>query len=333
MKLRFLWSLVPAVLFSLLLMPALPAHAQQTKWRLAHQWPTVHFYHRAAEQFAKNVEQRSGGRLKIDIFPASQLYGMREIPEAVINGAIDIGMAADVGYSGFVPTMALFDLPMLVPDGKTMFKLLDGRLGRELAADLGAKGMTLLGWLDYGPMDYLTGPKQIRTPADVAGLKITVPGGLFADAVAALGGAPMVTPPPEHYVALQRGMVAGILVGPTTMDARKLFEAQKYLTLVSQSWPVHIATVNTAKLAALPKDLAEIVQSEGRSMQNWVVQQQEEETAKSIAKMRAAGIVVHRVPDEERAAWREKLLKVNDKFLQTTGARGRQLLAIVAEDQ
>ncbi len=302
-------------------------------WKLAHQWPTTHFYHTGVENFVKNVEKASNGRLIIQVYPAGQLYDMREIPEAVINSTIELGMAAGVGYTSYVPTMGIFDLPMLVPDGATMFKLLNGKLGEEMTKDLAAKGMAQLAWIDYGPMHYMTGTKQITRPEEVAGLKITVPGGMHVDAVAALGGTPVTTPPAEHYLALQRGVTNGILVGATSMESRKLYEVQKYLTLVTQSWPIHLLTANPKKLAALPSDLQKIVRDEAKALEKWVSESQTAEDKKAIEKMKSAGIQVHTVPSSEFANWRAKFAGVWDKYTQSAGPRGKELLELVTKAQ
>lgn len=319
------------IAFSAMLFGPVQAQSGDTyKWKLAHQWPTVHYYHTAAETFVKRVDERTKGRLKIDLFPAGQLFGMREIPEALINGSLELGMAADVGYSGYVPTVSVFDLPMLVPDGAAMFRLLDGEFGKAVAADLAAKGMTHLAWIDYGPMNFLTGSRAITKPADLEGLRITVPGGLYADAVAALGGTPVTTPPSDHYVALQRNIVSGILVGPSSMTARKLHEAQKYFTAVNVAWPVHILTASAPALKSLPPDIAKVVREEARVMQDWVAAQTDEQTKKAIAIMAAAGIAVHTVPAAEVPQWRAKLLPVHDKFAKQTGSAGKRLLDLAA---
>ncbi|APR05930.1 TRAP transporter substrate-binding protein [Thauera chlorobenzoica] len=322
---RTIFAVISVALAGLFLGTAY-AQSDSYRWKLAHQWPTVHYYHTAAETFVKRVEERTEGRLRIDIYPAGQLFGMREIPEALINGSLDLGMAADVGYSGYVPTVAVFDLPMLVPDGAAMFRLLSGEFGETLAADLKAKGMTHLAWVDYGPMSFLTGSRAINKPEDLEGLRITVPGGLFAESVAALGGTPVSTPPSDHYIALQRNIVSGILIGPSSMTARKLHEAQKNFTAVNVAWPVHIMTANTAALESLPTELASIVREEARALQDWVAAQTEEQTQKAIAAMSSAGIVVHKVPAEELPQWRAKLLPVHEKFVGQAGPAGKKLL-------
>lgn len=300
------------------------------QWKMAHQWPTVHPYHQAAEKFVQRVEERTGGRLRINMYPAGQLFGMREIPEAVVNGAIELGMAADVGYSGYAQTVAALDLPMLAPDSATAFRLLDGEFGQTVIDELAAKGMTHLAWIDYGPMNLLTGTRQVKKPADLEGLRITVPGGLFGEAIAALGGTPVTTPPADHYLALQRNIVDGILVGPSSMSTRKLHEAQKYLTVVDVARPVHILTANTHALASLPPDLAAIVREEARSMQDAIAAQTETENAKAIALMAAAGIVVHEVPAAETAEWRNKLMPVHAKLVEQLGPTGQKLLDLAA---
>ncbi len=313
-----------------------PADAQAKdnyRWKMAHQWPTVHVYHRAAEDFVKRIEERTRGRLHIDMYPAGQLFGMREIPEAVVNGAIELGMAADVGYSGYAQTVAALDLPMLAPDSASAFRLLDGEFGKTVIDELAAKGMTHLAWIDYGPMNLLTGSRPVKKPADLEGLRITVPGGLFADAISALGGTPVTTPPADHYLALQRNIVDGILVGPSSMSTRKLHEAQKYLTVVDIARPVHILTANTHALESLPPDIKAIVREEARSLREAVAAQTEAENAKAIALMAAGGIVVHEVPAAEIRQWREKLMPVHAKFAAQLGATGQQLLSLAAEAQ
>lgn len=283
------------------------------------------------ERFVEVVHERSGGRIEIDIFPASQLYGMREIPEALMNGVLDFGMGTYTGFSAYAPTMFIFDVPFLVATPQDMYDLLDGEFGQTLAADLEAKGIKVLAWVDFGPTNYLNSKRPITQPSDFHGLKIRVPGGLFTDSVTALGATPVQISPDETYMALQRGTADGVLTGATSMTSRKFYEVQKYLTVLNQSYATAVLATNTKLYNDLPADLQAILLEAAVAVRDSTRQKQTAAEAQAMQTMIDAGLEVHEVDPATLATWQQLLQPVWDTYVKEAGPTGQRLIDLALQ--
>lgn len=307
--------------------PAAPAAPAQTyQWRLATQLPTTHFTHPDMERFVELVGERTGGRVKIDIFPGSQLYDMRQIPEALSSGMLDLGMGTYTGFAAYAPTVLVFDVPFLVAGPQQMYALLDGKFGQTLAGDLEKKGIKVLAWLDFGPTNYLTNPRPVTKPADFQGLRVRVPGGLFTDSVQALGGTPVSISPDETYLALQRGTAEGVLTSATSMVSRKFYEVQKYLTLLNQSYASAVLAMNAKLFDSLPADVQQALLEAAREVRDSTRHKSTDAEAKAVQTMRDAGLEVHEVNAADLPQWQQALKPVWDAYVEQAGETGRQLL-------
>lgn len=302
------------------------APAQTYQWRLATQLPTTHFTHPDMERFAAVVAERTGGRVKIDIFPGSQLYDMRQIPEALSSGMLDLGMGTYTGFAAYAPTVLIFDVPFLVAGPQQMYALLDGEFGQTLAADLEKKGIKVLAWLDFGPTNYLTNPRPVTRPADFQGLRVRVPGGLFTDSIQALGGTPVSISPDETYLALQRGTAEGVLTSATSMVSRKFYEVQKYLTLLNQSYASAVLAMNAKLFDSLPADVQQVLLEAGREVRDSTRRLSTAAEAEAVQTMRDAGLEVHEVNAADLPQWQQALKPVWDAYVEQAGETGRQLL-------
>ena len=215
--------------------------------------------------FKKGVEARSGGKIKVEIYPANQLGQIPRTVEGVAMGTIEVTMVATGFLVGLEPRYAVFDAVGLFDDmahGSRVFG--DPEIQKRLATYGSTKGVEPLTTFVHSPNGLLT-RKGVRTLADIKGLKIRTTGTpMQAEPLKRLGASPIPMPLGEVMPALQNGTIDGFLAGTTIFTAFKFFDVAKTMTQLPQSWIVGGAIVNKAWMAALPADLRAIVHDESR---------------------------------------------------------------------
>jgi tripartite ATP-independent transporter DctP family solute receptor len=238
-------------------------HAAQFEIKLAHSDPPDIYTSRKAAGstvFKSLVENETGGAVKVNLFPAGQLGGEREIAEGVKLGSIQIGMLSGP-FSGFCKEAQVFDIPYLFPSLLVAYRTLDGPFGKELAQEcLQKTGMRILTYAQVGYRNFTNSARVIKTPADLKGLKLRVmENPVYMTLVRSMGGAPTPIPWPETYTALQQKVVDGEENPISSIKFAKLYEVQKYLTMDGHTFGVSFMLINEKFFQSLPKEYQTIL--------------------------------------------------------------------------
>jgi len=241
------------------------AHAAQFEIRLAHPDPADIYTSRKAAGstvFKAMVENETGGAVKVNLFPAGQLGGEREIAEGVKLGSIQIGMLSGP-FSGFCKEAQVFDIPYLFPSLLVAYRTLDGPFGKELAEEcLKKTGMRILTYAQVGYRNFTNSAHVIKSPADVKGLKFRVmENPVYMNLVRSMGGAPTPIPWPETYTALQQKVVDGQENPISSIKFAKLYEVQKYMTMDGHTFGVSFMLINEKFFQSLPKEYQVILKN------------------------------------------------------------------------
>ena len=211
--------------------------------------------------FKSLVETRSDGRLKIEIYPNSQLGSEREMFEGVMMGTTQMTWSGTAVLAGWIPEISVLNLPYLFNSPVVAFKVLDGDFGRDLNKLLIEKtGLRFLSYGHIGFKHFTNNVRPIKTPADLKGLKIrTRENPTEIQMVKSLGASATPIAWGELYTSLQQGVVDGE-ENPTSMiQVAKLYEVQKYLTLDGHIFGVEPICINEKFYQSLPDDLKFIV--------------------------------------------------------------------------
>ncbi len=240
-------------------------HAAQFDIRLAHSDPPDIYTSRKAAGstvFKAMVENETGGTVKVNLFPAGQLGGEREIAEAVKLGTIQVGMLSGP-FSTFCKEAQVFDIPYLFPSLLVAYKVLDGPFGKELAQEcLQKTGMRILTYSQVGFRNFTNSARVIKSPADVKGMKVRVMDSpVYMSLIRSMGGAPTPVPWPETYTALQQKVVDGQENPVSSIKFAKLYEVQKFLTLDGHTFGVSFMLMNEKFFQSLPKEYQAIVKN------------------------------------------------------------------------
>ncbi len=204
----------------------------ETKISFAHHLPTESEQHLAAERFRDLASEYSDGNLKIEILPAGQMGGQREIIESVELGTLEMGYGESGLYANYVPEFGLLTLPFLYRDVGHWNDVVQGEIGDNLIAQLvDTSGVRPLNWILGGYRDTYLAEDVIETPEDFENLKIRVPESpVFVGTFSTLGAQPTPVPMPEVYTAMQTGLVDAMEGTPEVGYTFRIFEVAESLS-------------------------------------------------------------------------------------------------------
>lgn len=200
--------------------------------RLGHGLDVSHSVHKAMVYMAEDLAERSGGRLKLEIYPSQQLGTERECLELLQIGSLDMTKVSVGVLENFAPKMKVLGLPFLFRDRQHSFDVLDGPIGEMLLKDGEKYWLKGLGYYDAGSRSFYTMNKPILKPSDLEGEKIRVMESATAvNMVKALGGSPTPISWGELYTSLQQGVVDGAENNPPSFYLSRHYEVCKYYSL------------------------------------------------------------------------------------------------------
>ena len=205
----------------------------QTKTlRLGHGLDVSHSVHKAMLKMGEDLEKRSSGKLKLEIYPSQQLGTERECLELLQIGSLDMTKVSVGVLENFAPKMKVLGLPFLFRDRQHSFDVLDGPIGEMLLNEGEKYWLKGLGYYDAGSRSFYTMNKPIEKPSDLEGEKIRVMESATAvDMVKELGGSPTPISWGELYTSLQQGVVDGAENNPPSFYLSRHYEVCKFYSL------------------------------------------------------------------------------------------------------
>jgi C4-dicarboxylate-binding protein DctP len=276
----------------------------------------------AAERFKELAEKMTKGRVKVEVYPNSQLYKDKEEMEALQLGAVQMlaPSLAKFGPLG-VKEFEVFDLPYIFPTKQSLYAVTEGPIGKSLMQKLEPKGITGLAYWDNGFKD-MSANKPLHVPADFRGLKMRIQSSKVLDAqMRALGANPQVLAFSEVYQALQTGVVDGTENPPSNMYTQKMHEVQKHMTLSNHGYLGYAVIVNKKFWEGLPADIRASLEQAMRDATTYekAIAQRDNDLALEAIK-KAGKTTVYELTPKEQAEWRKVLLPVHKQMESRIGA-------------
>ena len=213
--------------------------------------------------FARGVNASSGGKIKAEVYPASQLGAIPRTIEGVALGTIEMSLNASGFYEGLEPRFAVLNTPGLFDSLEHAYKVVHDPAIQKVVASFGAgKGVEALSLLT--PSQYaILSHKAVNSLADLKGQKIRVPGSpIQLEALKRLGANPLSMPFGEIVPAMQNRTIDGVWVGTTLFTALKFYDIAKPMTLLPSHWATTVPLVNRNFMKSLGPDLEKIVRAE-----------------------------------------------------------------------
>jgi tripartite ATP-independent transporter DctP family solute receptor len=199
------------------------------KWALI--TPETFPYVDGAKKFKELVEQRSGRRIQVQIFPGGQLGAERDINEAILEGAIHIGVGAGA-MANLAPIYNLVQVPFLIQGQDHMERVALGSVGAKLARRIEEQaGFRVMAWFSTGDSAIETVKKPVYHPNDLRGVKIRIiENPILRVTFLAFGANPTPMPYTEIYTGLRQGVIEGAHLDVVSVEALKIYEIAKYIT-------------------------------------------------------------------------------------------------------
>jgi len=262
---------------------------------------------KGASKFKELAERYTDGRVKVDVYPNSQLYKDREEVDALQAGAVQMlaPSLAKFGPLG-IKEFEVFDLPFILPNKAALRRVTEGDLGKKLLKKLEAKGIVGLAYWDNG-FKIMSANKALMMPEDFRGLKMRIQFSKVLEAqMRALGAILQVVAFSEVYQAMQTGVVDGSENTPSNIYTQRHYEVQKFATLSDHGFLGYAVITNKKFWDGLPADVRDQLEkalAEATAYANDIAQAKNDE---ALAEMKKSGKItfIELTPDQ-KAAWRK----------------------------
>jgi len=268
---------------------------------------------KGAEYFKKLAEERTKGRVKVEVYPNSSLFKDGEEMEALQLGSVQLlaPSLAKFGPLG-VREFEVFDLPYIFDNYDELHKVTNGPVGAALFKKLESKGIVGLAYWDNG-FKVMSANKPIRVPADYKGLKMRIQSSkVLGDEMKALGSIPQVMAFSEVYQALQTGVVDGTENPPSNFYTQKMQEVQKYLALTDHGYLGYAVIANKKFWDGLPADIRTTLEGAMKDATKFANDIAQKENTDALAAVKASGKTeIITLTPEQKAAMKKALVPVH----------------------
>jgi tripartite ATP-independent transporter DctP family solute receptor len=274
--------------------------------KLGHAVAPEHPYHLGAVRYSELIAQRTKSKVKIDVYPSTQLGNERDMVEGLQLGTIDLVVTSTGPLGGFVPRMFVVDLPFLFRDREHAYKVLDGRIGRELLDAFSAKGIRGLAFWENGFRQITNSVRPIEKPEDLKGIKIrTMENKVHLSAFRAFGASPTPMAWSEVYTALQQKTIDAQENPIAIIYFQKIYEVQKYLALTGHFYSPTPLLMSLKAFNNLPRNIQKIMLDTAMECATYERNLLRDNEAKQLAEIKAKGMQVtlpNKKPFQDAAA-------------------------------
>ncbi len=283
------------LLFAMVAVCLAAVSAQKTiELKFGHYSVESHPAHQAALMFAENVSKRTGGAVKIVIFPNSKLGSSQEMVEQTVLGALDFVIPTEPALAKYSAKMNFVGGPFAFKDYAAVDKFFAGDFVKWITPDLDRAGLQYIGRWEWGFRTYTTSKRPINTPDDMKGLKIrTPPDFVNQETVKALGGIAQTIAFAELPMALKQGVVDGQENPIGVIYSGKMWETQKYLSVLNYTYVATHLVMNKASFKRLTKTQQKIILEEGQKAGAFMIRTVREQEATQIEEMKKMGMEVN----------------------------------------
>jgi len=269
----------------------------------------------AALKFKELAEKYLPGKVKVEVFPNSQLFGDGKEMEALLLGDVQIVAPSLAKFGKYTTKLQIFDLPFLFDDIHAVDRFQNSAKGQELLASMEGKGLVGLGFLHNG-MKQLSANVPLRTPADAKGLKFRIQSSDVLEAqFKAVGGNPQKIAFAEVYQALQSGVVDGTENPWSNTYTKKFYEVQKYITESDHGVLDYMVVTNEKWWKGLPADIRKALgkaMSESIAFGNKIALTEDQDYRTKVIEAKKAEVI--KLTKAEKAEWRNAMKPVWAQF-------------------
>ena len=270
-------------------------------------------FHIAATKFEELVEERTEGKVNIEIFPNASLGDERTLLEGMQIGTVDMGVITNGPVANFVEEMAVFELPFLFPSPEAAYSVLDGPIGQELLDKLADVNLKGLAYAERGFRNLTNSERAVNSPEDLDGLRIRVmENPVYTDTFRELGANAIPMAWTEALTAMQQGTIDGQENPVNVIHSFKLDETQNYMTLSRHTYAPAIFVMGMPAWNQLPEAAQAVLEEAAQEAAEHERQVNADMEAEQLAALREAGMEINDAPDME--AFQAAVAPVYEKY-------------------
>src|SRR5262245_16625743 len=301
------------------LVASAPVPAQELKF--ATQNPKGHPLVMGMERFAEIVAAKSGGKVKVNLFPGGVLGSDQANVSALQGGTLEMVVLNSGILASQVKEFGIYDFPFTFANSKEADAVVDGPFGKMMHDKLEAKGIVGLAYWELGFRNITNSRRPIHKVEDIAGLKLRViPNAINVDWVKALGANPTPLPFPEVYAALDQKAIDGQENPATVISANKFYEVQKYLVISNHQYNPQSLVFSKKVWDTLPADAKKILADAAVEAGKYQRQVARDAAGAALENLKVKGMQVTELSPTELAKFREAMKPVIAKHAEIVGA-------------
>jgi len=276
----------------------------------------------AAEKFAEDVNEETDGRIIIDVFANEQLSSgdQGKGVELVSKGSTDLSFHSTIIYSILDPRFGVASAPFLFKDFDGVDKVFSGKGGEMLAEVLEEKGVKALGFGENGFRQITNSKKEIKTPEDMKGLKVRIPGiTMYTDLYRELGADPTTMAFSEVFTSLQQGTIEGQENPIDVIHSSKLQEVQDYITMWNYSYDPLVLGINKKLFDSLSQEDQEMFEKLGKAAGEYQVKIGRENEVAQIEELKELGMQFYQPTEADLEKFSAAVEPVYEKYADIWG--------------
>lgn len=278
-------------------------------------------FHAASVKFAELVEEKSGGTMKVEVYPSALLGNDRELAEGLQLGTVDAAIVATATVAGFCPEIQVFDLPFLFKNNEHVYEVLDGEIGQQLKDIFYEKsGIVALSFPENGWRQVTNSKHPVTKASDMEGLKIRVmeiP--CHLDYWKSLGCDPTPMAWTEVYTALQQGTVDGQENPVQTIYTQKIYEVQKCMSMTNHVYCPAVIMLSANVWNNLNEEQQKICEDAAAEAATYERQVVYDLEATAIEELPSFGVELVMEDEIDMESFRAAATEINEKYAKELG--------------
>ncbi|MDN3516929.1 TRAP transporter substrate-binding protein [Aquisalimonas lutea] len=286
--------------------------------RLAHVVNEQDGFHIAAEKFQELVEERTGGKITVEIYPNAQLGDERTLLESMQVGTVDMGVITNGPVANFVEEIAVLELPFLFPSREAAYEVLDGPIGQDLLDELERVNLKGLAYAERGFRNLTNSRGPVSAPEDLDGLRLRVmENPVYVDTFRALGANAVPMAWTEALTAMQQGTIDGQENPVNVVHSFDLHETQTHMTMTRHTYAPALFVMGLPVWQQMPEAAQEVLENAAQEAAEHERRVNAEMEGEQLQELREAGMEINTNPD--LAAFREAVKPVYEEYADQFG--------------
>lgn len=277
----------------------------------------------AAQKFAELVEQKTDGRVKVEVFPNGSLYSDGEELDALLRGDVQMIAPSFSKVTELIPEWQVLDLPFLFRNDDDVRRVFTGKIGAELLGMLEAKEIKGLALWSNGFKQMMNTARPLIEPDDFRGLRFRImPSEVIEKQFRLLGGEPVAVSFDHVYRALEQHEFDGQENTISNIYSKSFYKFQPYITISNHGYLGYAVMMNQTFWDRLPKDIQQKITEAMAEATQWNLQQSKAQNERELNELRQREDVhLYELSEREKREWERKFAPLYEEFAKRFGAR------------